>query len=152
MSTHGWWLAAFASAALGFALPVHAGPPVTVTFQHLGMPNSPDATLLAVSKNEFDTYANAVTEPAESVSAGGADQYEVESPISPDVNYVVVRYRMGRKTCVFASTYVNASSYGGLSRPRWTKSAKASGGAICQAAITSTDMATHAWSVKFTMK
>ena len=78
--------------------------------------------------------------------------YSVQSTISPDVNYAVVRYKIGNKTCVFNTNYVNGYTSGGIKVPSWNKSYTASGGATCTATITSTNISTHAWAVEFTIK
>jgi hypothetical protein len=39
-----------------------------------------------------------------------------------------------------------------LKIPKWNKTATASGGAICTATITSTNLTTYAWTVDFVMK
>lgn len=78
--------------------------------------------------------------------------------ISPDANAATVRYTMGGKTCVFGTTFVNTVIGGGLITgsltkiPQWNKTATASGGATCNATITSQNLSTYAWSVEFTMK
>ncbi|WP_434524584.1 hypothetical protein [Photorhabdus asymbiotica] len=144
-------LALFATASLTAAGIAHAGPAVTVTFKHLGAPGSADAVYTIVTNNEVSTYVNALTKPEANVKQGGFDHYRVQSPISPDGNYAIVRYKIGNKTCVFSTTFVN-TYVNGVKLPKWNKGATPSGGAICNATITSTSFVTYEWSVEFTMK
>ena len=109
-----------------------AGPPVTVTFKNQA---TAEATYKIVTTNESSTYANASPKPATTVSKLGSNSYAVTSLISPDVNYANVRYKIGSKTCVFSTTFVNALQPGGYKIPQWNKTATASGGAICTATI-----------------
>ena len=111
-----------------------------------------DAAYSIVGSNETSTYANATPKPAASVPPGATNTYSVQSTISPDVNYAVVRYKIGNKTCVFNTNYVNGYTSGGIKVPSWNKSYTASGGATCTATITSTNISTHAWAVEFTIK
>ena len=127
-----------------------AGPPVTVTFKNNN--TTTDATYAIVTSNESSTYANASPKPATTVSKLGSNSYAVTSLISPDGNYANVRYKIGSKTCVFSTTFVNALQPGGYKIPQWNKTATASGGAICTATITSTNLTTYAWTVDFVMK
>jgi hypothetical protein len=127
-----------------------AGPPVTVTFKNNN--TTTDATYAIVTSNESSTYANASPKPATTVSKLGSNSYAVTSLISPDVNYANVRYKIGSKECVFGTTFVNALQPGGYKIPKWNKTATASGGAICTATITSTNLTTYAWTVDFVMK
>ncbi len=127
-----------------------AGPPVTVTFKNNN--TTTDATYRIVTTNESSTYANASPKPATTVSKLGSNSYAVTSLISPDVNYANVRYKIGSKECVFGTTFVNALQPGGYKIPKWTKTATGSGGAICTATITSTNLTTYAWTVDFVMK
>ena len=120
-----------------------AGPPVTVTFKNNN--TTTDATYAIVTSNESSTYANASPKPATTVSKLGSNSYAVTSLISPDV-------KIGSKTCVFSTTFVNALQPGGYKIPQWNKTATASGGAICTATITSTNLTTYAWTVDFVMK
>ncbi len=126
-----------------------AGPPVTVTFKNQA---TAEATYTIVTSNETSTYANASPKPTTKRPAGTNDVYTVTSLISPDVNYANVRYKIGSKTCVFSTTFVNALQPGGYKIPKWNKTATASGGAICTATITSTNLTTYAWTVDFVMK
>lgn len=127
-----------------------AGPPVTVTFKNNN--TTTDATYKIVTTNESSTYANASPKPATTVSKLGSNSYAVTSLISPDVNYANVRYKIGTKECVFGTTFVNALQPGGYKIPKWNKTATGSGGAICTATITSTNLTTYAWTVDFVMK
>ncbi|CCP15828.1 hypothetical protein SMRA8_1763 [Stenotrophomonas maltophilia RA8] len=142
-------LALLTTAALSAAGAAHAGPPVAITIKNLG---TADAAYSIVGSNETSTYANATPKPAASVPPGATNTYSVQSTISPDVNYAVVRYKIGNKTCVFNTNYVNGYTSGGIKVPSWNKSYTASGGATCTATITSTNISTHAWAVEFTIK
>ncbi|MCC8375689.1 MULTISPECIES: hypothetical protein [Photorhabdus] len=144
-------LALFATTSLTAAGIAYAGPPVTVTFKHLGASGSADAVYTMITNNESGTYVNATPKPSSSVGPGGVDNYQVQSPLSPDVNYAMVRYKIGFKTCEFMTTFVNAYS-NGIKIPKWNKGATPSGGAVCNATITYTNYVTYAWSVEFTMK
>ncbi|TDB45383.1 hypothetical protein [Photorhabdus luminescens] len=144
-------LALFATASLTAAGAAYAGPAVTVTFKHLGASGSADAVYTIITNNESGTYVNATPKPSPSVGPRGVDIYQVQSPLSPDVNYAMVRYKIGVKTCEFMTTFVNAY-VNGVKIPKWNKGATPSGGAVCNATITSTNIATYAWSVEFTMK
>ena len=125
-----------------------AGPPVTVTFKNQA---TADATYTIITSNETSTYANASPKPATTVKAGINNSYTVTSLISPDVNFANVRYKIGSKECVFGTTFVNALQPGGYKIPQWNKTATGSGGAICTATITSTNLSTYAWTVDFVM-
>ncbi|MBS9438060.1 hypothetical protein EAE91_13125 [Photorhabdus noenieputensis] len=144
-------LALFATTSLTAAGIAYAGPPVTVTFKHLGASGSENAVYTIITNNESGTYVNATPKPSASVVPGGVNSYQVQSPLSPDVNYAMVRYKIGFKTCEFMTTFVNGY-VNGVKIPKWNKGATPSGGAICNATITSTNIATYAWSVEFTMK
>jgi hypothetical protein len=133
----------------------YAGPPVTITFKNLG---SEIATYKPITTNEVSTNAIASPKPDSTVDAKSFDTYIVQNMISPDANAAVVRYTVGRKTCVFSTTFINTIVPGSaltgkiLKSPKWTKNAEASGGAVCNATITSQSLSTYAWSVEFTMK
>ncbi|MFQ6557616.1 hypothetical protein Q7F05_16865 [Pseudomonas sp. Lb2C1-1] len=86
------------------------------------------------------------------VKAGGADTYTVQSSLSPIANYANLRYTIGGKTCTFLATYVGTVGSGGSTIPKWNNTATPSGGAVCTAKVTSTNISTYAWSVEFTMK
>jgi hypothetical protein len=144
-------LLAFALAFAGTfaASAAYAGASVTVTFKNQATAN---ATYTIITSNESSTYANASPKPSTIVQPGIPNLYTVTSLISPDVNYANVRYKIGSKTCVFGTTFVNALQPGGYKIPQWNKSATASGGAICTATITSYNLTTYAWTVDFVMK
>ncbi|AKH64997.1 MULTISPECIES: hypothetical protein [Photorhabdus] len=144
-------LALFATASLTAAGVVYAGPPVTVTFKHLGASGSADAVYTIITNNEVSTNVNATPKPRVRVRQGESDSYQVQSPITPDGNYAIVRYEIGNKTCVFSTTFIN-TYVNGVKIPKWNKGATPSGGAVCNATITSTNFLTYAWSVEFTMK
>ncbi|TDB63126.1 hypothetical protein [Photorhabdus khanii] len=144
-------LALFATAFLTAAGVVYAGPAVTVTFKHLGVSGSADAVYTIITNNEAGTYANATPKPDSSVGQGGFNSYQVQSPLSPDANYAMVRYKIGFKSCEFMTTFVN-TYVNGVKIPKWNKGATPSGGAVCNATITFTNFVTYAWSVEFTMK
>ena len=145
-------VALLTSATLFAASAAYAGPAVTVTFKHLGAAGSTTATYSTTNSNETSTYTNASPKPKTEVEAGKSDSYKVQSNISPDANYAIVRYSIGSKTCVFNTNYVNTLNASGVKVPKWNKSATASGGAICNATITSTNISTRAWEAEFTMK
>ncbi|KPA90994.1 hypothetical protein PF66_03072 [Pseudomonas asplenii] len=139
-------VAALATLAAGSAF---AGPPVSVTFKNLG---TADATYKIITSNEATTSVNAVPKPVTTVKAGGADTYVVQSNISPLANYANLRYTIGNKTCTFLATYVAMAGPLGSTTPKWNNTATPSGGAVCTAKVTSTNISTYAWSVEFTMK
>ncbi|MCW7763965.1 hypothetical protein [Photorhabdus luminescens] len=151
MLVHKSLLALFATASLTAAGAAYAGPAVAVTFKHLGEVGSADAVYTPVTNNEAGTYANARPTPKTSVMQGKSDYYLVQSPLSPDVNYAMVRYKIGLKTCEFMTTFVNGY-VNGVKVPKWNKGATPSGRAVCNATITSTNFLTYEWSVEFTMK
>jgi hypothetical protein len=126
-----------------------AGPSVHVTFKNQG---AAEAVYTVSGRNEVGTNANASPRPDIKVGAGRTDSYKVQSNLSLDANYAVVRYQMGSKVCQFSTTFVNAFIRSGVKVPKWNKSAVASGGAVCTATITATNFSTYAWSVEFTMK
>lgn len=96
-----------AAASLSFAGMAHAGPPVEVTFKNLG---TEPALYKVETTNEASTYQNASPKPQTSVSVGSSNSYRVQNIISPNANAAIVRYTMGRKICVFGTTYVNVPS------------------------------------------
>lgn len=128
MKTRKSLLALLTTAALSAAGAAHAGPPVTITFKHVGATGTPAAVYTIITANETSTYANASPKPDSSVSAGGSDSYQVQSLISPDANFANVRYKIGSKECVFTTTYVNMLGSGGVKIPTWNKTATPSGG------------------------
>jgi hypothetical protein len=105
---------------------------------HLGAAGSTTATYSTTNSNETSTYTNASPKPKTEVEAGNeveagkSDSYKVQSNISPDANYAIVRYSIGSKTCVFNTNYVNTLNASGVKVPKWDKSATASGGALSQ--------------------
>ncbi|MCI4238432.1 hypothetical protein [Dickeya dianthicola] len=147
--------AAMAAVMMSAAGAAYAGPAVSITFKNLG---GEIATYKPITNNEISTNAIASPKPDNAVSPQSSDNYAVQNMISPDANAAVVRYTMGRKTCVFSTTFINTIIPGGaftgkiLKAPKWTKNAEASGGAVCNATITSQNLSTYAWSVEFTMK
>ncbi|WP_297841417.1 hypothetical protein [Pseudomonas sp.] len=135
--------------ALALSATAYAGPPIHVTFENQG---SVDVVYTISSRNEVGTQVNASPKPSVNVKGGGSSRYTVQSGVSPDSSYAVVRYQAGRKSCQFTTTFVNAMQRGGVKVPAWKKSAVASGGAICTATITATNYSDYGWSTKFTMK
>lgn len=130
----------------------HAGPSVTVTFRHVGTVDSDPASYVITNSNETSTRLNANPKPETVIKAGDSDTYRVQSTISPDVNYASARYTIGGKTCVFSTTFVRSPGAGGVTLPKWKKTATPSGGATCTATITSTNVGTREWAVLFTMR
>ncbi|WJV53418.1 hypothetical protein PCO85_20020 [Prodigiosinella aquatilis] len=147
--------ATLAAATMCTAGAAFAGPPVQITFKNLG---TQEATYKIVTNNEVSTNVNASPKPAKTVAPQGTNTYTVQNPISPDANVAIVRYTMGRKTCVFGTTFVNQIIGGGLlpggptKVPKWNKTATASGGAVCNATIRSQNLSNYSWTVEFTMK
>lgn len=141
---------ALAASAILWAAAALAGPPVTITFRNRDA--TADAVYLPSGSNEAATYANAEPKPAARVPKSGSDAYVVTSRLNPEVNFAHVRYRIGKRQCLFGTSFVNLSKPGGYKVPQWKQSAKGSGGAVCSATITSTDLASHAWSVEFVMQ
>ncbi|ATO35617.1 hypothetical protein [Dickeya dianthicola] len=145
-------MAAVMMSAAGAA---YAGPAVSITFKNLG---DEIATYKPITNNEISTNAIANPKPTTQVAAKNSITYTVQNTISPDANAAVVRYTIGGKTCVFSTTFINTIIPGGaftgkiLKAPKWTKNAEASGGAVCNATITSQNFSTYAWNVEFTMK
>lgn len=124
----------------------YAGPPVTVTIKNLNTTTA--ATFSMINNNETSTYANSNPKPPASIAASTtAAPFAVQSLISPNANYAQLRYKVGSKTCVFYTAYVNATG-----TPQWSKSATPSGGAVCTATITAIDPGTSEWWVEFTIK
>lgn len=125
---------------------VLAGPSVTVTFKN----NSDmDAEYDAVGSSAV-SYAAASPKPGVTVPPGRTDIYVVTGALSPDVTSVIFQYKIGRKVCKFKTSYLKLPGRGAA--PRWVKGEEASGGARCDAKITSTNASTHAWSVEFSMR
>ncbi|UCZ77040.1 hypothetical protein LHK94_08775 [Dickeya zeae] len=133
----------------------YAGPPVSITFKNL---SSETATYKPITNNEISTNAIATPKPTTQVAAQNSVNYSVQNTISPDANVATVRYTIGGKTCVFSTTFLNTIVPGSaltgkiLKSPKWTKNAEASGGAVCNATITSQNFSSYAWSAEFTMK
>ncbi|MGH8385002.1 MAG: hypothetical protein ACRESJ_05835 [Pseudomonas sp.] len=152
MNTYKFLVATVAAAVLLGSGAAYAGPSVTVTFKHVGVSGSAQAAYSKVSANENSTYVNARPKPLTLINAGETNTYTVQSQISPDSNYASVRYKIGSRTCVFTTTFVNAIGPGGVKTPRWNKSQTASGGATCTATTTSVNYVTKEWAVEFTMK
>ncbi|WP_407310978.1 hypothetical protein [Pseudomonas sp. nanlin1] len=128
---------------------VYAGPKVTVVFKNQG---SESALNVRENSNENSTYLNSSPKPENEVFASCSNSYDVQSLISPNTNWAYVRYRMGRKECVFSTTYVNMMGAGGSMTPKWTKAATPSNGATCTATITKTNYNDHTWVVEFLMR
>jgi len=143
-------LQALAASSIFWAAAALAGPPVTITFKNRNA--AADARYQVSGGNEASTYANAGPKPVATVPKSGSDVYVVTSLINPDVNFANVRYQIGSRQCVFGTSFVNALKPGGYKVPQWNKTAKGSGGAVCTATITSTNLASHAWSVDFVMQ
>lgn len=147
-------LALIATAILGTSGAALAGPPVTVTFKHVGASSAAAATYTIVSTNETLTYASALQKPESTVKAKGSDTYVVQNTLSDDINFAAVRYKIGSKTCQFYTAYVQTlvSAATNTYTPTWSKSTTSSSSATCKATITSTNASTGAWAVEFTMK
>ncbi|PWB33691.1 hypothetical protein DCO48_08515 [Pseudomonas sp. SDI] len=130
----------------------YGGPAVQVTVKHLGASGSAPAVYTITNANETSTYQNSRPKPDQEISGGNTGFYTVQSLISPDTNFATVRYKIGDKTCVFSTTFLNIRSATGSKTPQWKKSATPSGGASCTATITSTNYTDYSWAVQFTMK
>ena len=125
-----------------------AGPEVAVIFKN----NSTAAAVYqANDSNEMRTRVNASPKPDNEVNPRESNTYRVQGNISPDVNHATVHYTVGSKRCKFTTSYLK-SRVRGVVLPKWNKSAIGSGGARCEAKITSVNPATHAWVVEFTMR
>lgn len=131
------------------AATAQAGPPVTVTFKNLG---TETAEYKVVTSNEMSTQRNARSPISPTVHAGRSNAYTVQSNISPDTSYAIVRYVMGAKACVFSTTFSKLTAAGGVRVPKWTRTATPSGGAVCTATSRVTNLSSHAWAAEFTMK
>ncbi len=87
-----------------------------------------------------------------------ANSYTVQNPAFPDITTASLRYTIGNKACHFTTSYLNRIVPGGLfngtvnKAPKWDKKAVGSGGAACEATITSTNFSNHSWDIEFTMK
>lgn len=135
--------------ALGVCGSALAGPPVAITVKNLDSTTA--ATYQIITANESSTNVNATPKPATSIPALSQDTYSVQSTISPLANYASLRYKLGSKTCVFYTAFVQ-SYVNGVLVPQWSKTATPSGGATCTATITSTSLADYSWAVTFTIK
>ncbi|MBT2788949.1 MULTISPECIES: hypothetical protein [unclassified Halomonas] len=142
-------LALLSAGLLAISVTAYAGPPVNITFKHLGASSELDAEYTIISQNESLTYAYASPKPASEVEPGGLDEYTVTNTLSPTINMAAVRYRMGSKSCEFYTAYVPGV---GSMPPTWSKRARSSGGARCQANITRTNFNDHSWDIDFTMR
>lgn len=138
-----------ALAVMTAAATAQAGPPVTVTFKNLG---TEAAEYTVVTSNEMSTQRNARSPISPKVDAGRSNTYTVQSTLSPDTSYAIVRYVMGAKACVFSTTFSKLPAAGGVRVPKWTRTATPSGGAICTATSGVTNPSNHAWAAEFTMK
>lgn len=142
-------LALLAAGSLAISVTAYAGPPVNITFKHLGASNAPKAEYTIISQNESLTYAYASPKPDDTVSPGSSDNYTVTNTLSPTINMAAVRYRMGSKSCEFYTAYLPGV---GSMPPTWSKQARPRGGARCQANITRTNFNDHSWNIEFTMR
>jgi hypothetical protein len=124
-----------------------AGPTVTVTFKNNGNATA-DYDVVGSSAH---SYAEANPKPEPSVGAGKSDVYHVRGGQSPDVTTAIFQYKIGTKVCKFRTSYLKIPGRNGIV-PKWKKSDEATGGARCEARITSANAATHDWAVEFTMR
>jgi len=141
--------ATWALAALITAGVAQAGPQVTIVFKNNG---TVPATFSPASSAEFLTRSAARQTPEAQVAGGGVSSYRVTSSYPPAISNATVRYTIGSKICVFKTSYINSHVRGGTIQPRWNKSETSSGGARCDARISSTNPADHSWVVEFTMR
>lgn len=134
---------------IGLALmsSAQAGPTVNITFKNNG---SSIAEYDVIGSSAY-SYSEANPKPPEGVAPGTSSRFAVLGRLSPDVTTAIFQYRMGTKFCRFQTSYVKLPGRGGAA-PKWTKSAKAEGGAWCDIRVVSTDMRTHNWSVEFIMR
>ncbi|MEQ7919675.1 hypothetical protein ABQX22_10820 [Xanthomonas sp. WHRI 1810A] len=123
-----------------------AGPEVQVVFKNNGASDA----IYDVTGSSAYSYSEAQPKPKGEVKAGESDNYKVTGSLSPDVTTVVFQYKSGGKVCKFKTSYLKLPGRGVA--PKWNKSADASGGARCDVRVTSTNPATHAWAVEFTMR
>lgn len=123
-----------------------AGPEVQITFKN----NADLEAVYDVLGSSAYSYGEADPKPASTVRAGEFNVSKVKGGLSADATSVVFQYKIGLKTCKFKTSYLMLPGRG--TGPKWNKSAEASGGARCDAKITSTNLATHAWNVEFTMR
>lgn len=149
--THPKRILAGAIAVLGLSASVSAfaGPPVTIKVKNLNTTTA--AVKVTTSTNEITTQANASPTPEATIDFLSENNFVVQSTISPSVNYAALRYRVGSKECTFYTAFTVTYS-NGVALPQWSKSATPSGGAVCTATITSTNITTYNWAVTFTIK
>lgn len=149
MNRRTFWAVFICAIALLVPIQARAEAPVTITFRNLG--NAP-AELLLENANDATVYHKALPRPALAVPPQQRDSYVVNG-VFAGVNAVGVRYAMGNRVCRFMTSFVTTPSLLGNDVPKWTKHASGTGGAVCDANITSIDFGrTNAWSVEFTMK
>lgn len=125
-----------------------AGPPVEVTFKNL---SANTVKLQLTNANENSTYFIAKPSPDKEVPPGQSIRFTVQRIVSPDVNGAMLRYSDGHKTCAFSTTFVLTMMSGGITVPKWSKTATPSGGAVCTA-VNSGFSGNYAWKAEFTMK
>lgn len=123
-----------------------AGPEVQITFKN----NSVSEAVYDTLGSSAYSYGEASPKPAATVRGGESNVSKVRGGLSVDVTSVVFQYRIGTKTCKFKTSYLKLPGRG--VPPKWTKSSEPGGGARCDARITATNAATHAWAVEFTMR
>ncbi len=126
-----------------------AGPPVTIIVKNLNTTTAAQSVVLTA--NEVSTNLTASPKPVASVPPSSQDSFVVQSIISPLANYASLHYKIGSKECVFYTSFTTTFS-GGAQIPHWNQSATPSGGAVCTATRTSTNIADYSWAVTFTIK
>ncbi|QXH35707.1 hypothetical protein [Pseudomonas muyukensis] len=147
--------AALAVTTLCAAGAAHAGPAVTVTVKNLG---TAEAKYSMVGNVEALTNAGATPKPADVIRPKEASTFVVRGALSPDMTTAVLRYKIGAKTCVFKTAFVNTIVPGGLGSgtikkaPKWTKDAESTGGARCNASISATSLSDFSWKAEFTIQ
>lgn len=77
-------LALLAVGSLAISTTAFAGPPVNITFKHLGASNSPAAEYTIISQNESLTYAYSSPKPRESVDPGDIDAWPQKLSATPE--------------------------------------------------------------------
>lgn len=131
-------------AMMGFASAALAGPPVAITVKN----QSPDAAeYYRIGDQAKETYQNASPKPDDVIESFDEDNYGVQSPLSPDVNYARVYYSANGTTCNFFTSYVALPGPGSSTFPNWNVDATPASN--CTATIIDTDSLTGAWSVEF---
>lgn len=135
--------------AMSASVSAVAGPAVTITVKNLDPVNA--AQNVATSTNEISTIGWSSPKPVATIPASSQDLFKVQSTISPLANYATLRYKIGAKECIFDTTFTTTFS-GGAQLPKWNQTAIPSGGAVCTATRTSTNIATNEWAVTFTIK